>query len=44
MKHFETKFASTDLKANFLNFKTEKKFFLKKNRFFKRLIRNFILP
>ena len=31
MKHFETKFASTDLKVNFLNLKKIKKNFLKKN-------------
>ena len=29
MKHFETKFASTDFKGNFLKFKKEKKNFLK---------------
>ena len=44
MKHFETKFASTDFKVNFLNLKKIKKFFLEKNRFFKKLIRNFNLP
>ena len=41
MKHFETKFASTDFKVNLLNLK---KIFLEKNRFFKKLIRNFNLP
>ena len=30
MKHFETKFASTDFKVNFLNFKKIKKFFKRK--------------
>ena len=35
MKHFETKFASTDLKVNFLNLKKIKKIFLEKIRFFK---------
>ena len=44
MKHFETKFASTDFKVNFLNLKKIKKKILKKNRFFKKLIRNFNLP
>ena len=44
MKNFETKFASTDFKVNFLNLKKIKKFFLEKNRFFKKLIRNFNLP
>ena len=39
MKHFETKFARTDLKITFLNFKK------KKNNFFKeKLIRNLNLP
>ena len=41
VKHFETKFASTDFKVNLLNLK---KIFLEKNRFFKKLIRNFNLP
>ena len=44
MKHFENKFASTDIKVNFLNLKKIKKFFLKKKKFFKKLIRNFNLP
>ena len=44
MKHFETKFASTDFKVNLSNLKKIKKFFLEKNRFFKKLIRNFNLP
>ena len=44
MKHFETKFALTDLKLNLLNLKKIKNFFLEKNRFFKKLIRNFNLP
>ena len=44
MKHFETKFASTDFKVNLLNFKKIKNFFLKEIRFFKKLIRNFNLP
>ena len=44
MKHFETKFASTDFKVNLLNLKKIKKIFLEKNRFFKKLIRNFNLP
>ena len=44
MKHFETKFASTDFKVNFLNLKKIKKIFLEKNRFFKKLIRNLNLP
>ena len=43
MKRFETKFASTDFKVNFLNLK-KKKNFLKNNRFFKKFIRNFNLP
>ena len=30
MKHFETKFASTDLKVNFFNLKKIKNFFLEK--------------
>ena len=44
MKHFETKFASTDFTVNFLNLKKVKKIFLMKNRSFKKLIRNFNLP
>ena len=44
MKHFETKFASTDFKVYFLNLKKIKKNFSEKNRFFKKLIRNFNLP
>ena len=44
MKHFETKFASTDFKVNLLNLKKIKKNFLEKNRFLKKLIRNFNLP
>ena len=44
MKHFETKFVSTDFKVNFLNLKKIKKFFLEKNLFLKKLIRNFNLP
>ena len=44
MKHFETKFASTDFKVNLLNLKKIKKIFLEKNRIFKKLIRNFNLP
>ena len=43
MKHFETKFASKDFKVNFLNLKKVKKNFLMKNRFFKKMIRNFYL-
>ena len=31
MKHFETKFASTGFKVNFLNLKKIKDFFFKKN-------------
>ena len=34
MKHFETKFASTDFKVTFLDLRKIKKNFLKKNRFF----------
>ena len=37
MKHFETNFASTDFKVNFLNLKKIKLNFLKKKRF-KKLI------
>ena len=37
MKHFETKYASTDFKNSFLNLKKKKKF-LNENRFFKKLI------
>ena len=44
MKHFETKIASTDFKVNLLNLKKIKNFLLEKNRFFKKLIRNFNLP
>ena len=44
MKHFETKFASTDFKVNFLNLKKIKKFFLENNKIFKKLIRNYNLP
>ena len=44
MMHFETKFALTDFKVNLLNLKKIKKIFLEKNRFFKKLIRNFTLP
>ena len=44
MKHFETKFASTDFKAYFKNLKKNKKINLKKKRFFLKLIRNFNLP
>ena len=44
MKHFETKFASTDFKVNFFNLKKIKKIFKEKNRFLKKLIRNFNLP
>ena len=39
MKHFETKFASTDFKVNFLNLKKIKNIFFKE-----KLIRNFNLP
>ena len=34
VKHFETKFASTDFKVNLLNLKKIKKIFLEENRFF----------
>ena len=44
MKHFETKFASTDFKLNFLNLIKFKIFFLRKIDFLKKLIRNFNLP
>ena len=44
MNNFETKFASTDFKVNYLNLKKIKKIFYLKNRFFKKLIRNFNLP
>ena len=40
MKHSEKKFASTDFKVIFLSLKKVKYFFLLKNRFFKKSIRN----